>query len=272
MSAPALEGRVALVTGAGGGIGRAICGQLAGAGARVFGLDNNADAAARTQSKLRTAGLEVTALCVDITVPEQVEEAVARASRDTGAVDIAVNNAGVITFGSFLDVAASEWDRIMAVNVTGTLLIAQRCLARMRPRGRGVIINIGSVAGVQPLINRAHYATSKAAVHAVTVELARETAEEAIRVYGIAPKAIMSGMNTVRYSAADGVTPLNTGVWLSDETQIKANVSTSLVGRLGAPDDIAKVVRALAIGAPRSLNGRILNVDGGYLAGDAITP
>lgn len=268
----ALNGRVCVVTGAGGGMGRAICEALGHLRAHVVALDNNAEALGRTETHLQNVGIDARAVQVDITSEEQVDQAIEKIHRERGAVDVLVNNAGVISFGEFLAVSRKEWNRIMAVNLTGTFVINKQCLKRMIPRRSGVIVNIGSVAGVAPLINRAHYTTSKAAVHGLIVELAREAAAFDISIYGVAPKAIMSGMNTVRYSAEDGTTPLNTGVWLSDSTQKQANVSTSLVGRLGEPEDVARVVRFLVVDAPVGLRGRILNVDGGYLAGDAITP
>ncbi|HYF09163.1 MAG TPA: SDR family NAD(P)-dependent oxidoreductase, partial [Acetobacteraceae bacterium] len=199
MSARALEGRVALVTGAAGGIGSATARALAAAGARLALAD--------------VAPLDgpdgALSLAVDVTRRDQVQAVVARTVEAFGRLDILVNVAGVVSTGAAATLAEEEWDRVLAVNLKGVFLCCQAAIPAMRANRYGRIVNIGSVIGknggnARPWMDRAEqdragnvaYGVSKAGVHAMTSFLARELAADGITVNAVAPGPIASAMTT----------------------------------------------------------------------------
>lgn len=191
MSHPSLAGRVAIVTGAGQGIGASVARLLAEAGASVAVNDINPDRAERTAAAIRHAGGQAVAIAADISNKFQCSHLVDSTRREWGRLDILVNNAAIKPGSSILKTDEFEWQRVMDVNLKGTFFMSQlvgRVMANENQERGGVIINVASKAGVEmPLANHAAYAASKAGVVGFTRECAREFAGYGIRVHVVVP-------------------------------------------------------------------------------------
>ena len=236
--------RRVLVTGASGGIGRALCRAFLAAGDRVFGqYCSDAQAIEALQSEL---GDRFVPLQADFSVPAQVE-ALAEALLPEG-VDVLVNNAGVALFGLFQDVSPADADRLLQINLQSTLLLTQRLLGPMLNRKRGRVLNLSSMWGSVGASCEVHYSTSKAALHGFTKALAKEVGPSGITVNCIAPGFIDTPMNA-RLSAADRQAIL-------DETPLC---------RAGTPRDIAAAAVFLASEDAAFITGQVLGVDGGLV-------
>jgi NAD(P)-dependent dehydrogenase (short-subunit alcohol dehydrogenase family) len=156
--------RVALVTGAGGGIGRAICLRLSSDGLAVAAVDINLDAASTTVDLVAAAGGTAAAVRADLTKRDEIAAAFDEAERQLGKVTALVNNAGALSIGPFVEISEAEWDRIMDVNVKAPFFVTQEYARRLAGTELGgAVVNIGSVAGVHAMMNRAHYCASKGA-------------------------------------------------------------------------------------------------------------
>ncbi len=196
MSKP-LAGKIALVTGGGRGIGRAIALALAEAGARVGVAARSEDDVRRVADEIRAGGGEAISLACDIADPNRVELAFAQVENELGPLDILIANAGVGAFGALLDLSPEDLDNALAVNVRGTFLCCRRALRAMRSRG-GAIITIGSVVGFRGYPDQGAYVASKHAVHGLTKTLAVEAAEYGVRVSTVLP----GGVDTPMIAAA----------------------------------------------------------------------
>ncbi|MDX6438043.1 MAG: hypothetical protein QOF45_626 [Gaiellaceae bacterium] len=263
----------ALVTGAGGGIGRAICTKLAQAGYAVVGLDIDVDAATTTCDEIRASGGSAVAVQADLTKLADISRALDEAEQHVGPVSVLVNNAGALSIGPFEDIAESEWDKLMDVNVKAPFFLTQEFARRIEARGDGggAVVNIGSVAGVRAMMNRAHYCASKGAVQTLTAGMALELAPHGIRVNCVNPKAILSGMSGRWISATDGSSHISDTTWLDDPEQRTVVLQSLPVGSHGEPADIAEAVAFLVSDDSAYMTGAVLDVDGGYLAGDMFT-
>jgi NAD(P)-dependent dehydrogenase (short-subunit alcohol dehydrogenase family) len=262
----------ALVTGAGGGIGAAICARLAADGFPVIALDINPDAAGATVRSLEDAGGTAIAVQADLTNRDDIVRALDEAEQQLGPVTVLVNNAGALSIGPFEDIAESEWDKLMDVNLKAPFFLTQEFGRRAEAHGRGgAVVNIGSVAGVRAMMNRAHYCASKGGVQTLTQGMALELAPLGIRVNCINPKAILSGMSGRWVSATDGSTHVSDTTWLEDPAQRTVVLQSLPVGDHGQPADIADAVSFLVSDASGYMTGAVLDVDGGYLAGDMFT-
>ncbi|CAA9579405.1 MAG: 3-oxoacyl-[acyl-carrier protein] reductase [uncultured Thermomicrobiales bacterium] len=248
-----LTGKVALVTGGSRGLGREIAEGLAEAGATVAITARREQWLGPTQEELRAAGLAVTAHACDVTDPAAVVALVERIVADHGALDIVVNNAGISWGGAAEEMAVENFRKVVDTNVTGTFLVSQAAARRMIPRGRGVIINTASIAGINgsaPEVLRAvGYSASKGAVIALTRQLATEWAAHGIRVNAIAPGFFPSRM-TEAVIAQGG-------------ERMTADVP---LGRLGRAGELKGVVLFLASDAASYITGQTLIVDGGATA------
>ncbi len=241
-----LTEKVALVTGAGRGIGRAIAAALAGAGATVAVNDIDAASAGRTA---RALGAPARAYPADVSDPVAAQGMVTQCAADLGGLHILVNNAGIEPHAPILEMSLDDWGRTLAVNLSAAFYTSQIAGRIMRAAGGGVIVNIASIAGHNiPLPNRASYVASKAGLIGFTKECAREFAAHGIRVNAVCPGVIATEMTAaLRGNAAQ------MQKWLADIPQ----------GRLGQPDDVAGVVLFLCSDAAAYLTGQAINVDGG---------
>jgi 3-oxoacyl-[acyl-carrier protein] reductase len=242
-----LDGKIALVTGAGSGIGKCIAETYAREGARVALADLNVDAA---KSAARAIGNNAIALRCDVSKKTDVDGAVEEALAAFGALDILVNNAGATHVNKpMLEIGEAEFERIFAVNVKGVFLACQAVVPALRERGGGVIINIGSTAGLRPRPGLSAYNATKGAVHVLTKSLAVELAPDRIRVCAIAPVATETPLLPSFLGTAPGMR--------------EKFIATVPMGRLALPQDIADAALFLASAEAKFVTGNIMEVDGG---------
>jgi 3-oxoacyl-[acyl-carrier protein] reductase len=242
-----LEGKTALVTGAGSGIGKSIAETYAREGARVTIADINLDAA---QETARGIGNSAIAVRCDVTRKAEIAAAVKETIAAFGALDILVNNAGATHVNKpMMEISEDEYDRVFAVNVKGMFQFCQAVVPHFRERGGGVIVNIGSTAGLRPRPGLSAYNATKGAVHTLTKTLAVELAPDRIRVCAIAPVATD--------------TPLLPSFLGSAPGQREKFISTVPLGRLAQPQDIANAALFLACADADFVTGNIVEVDGG---------
>ncbi len=241
-------GRIAFVTGAASGIGRAAAIAYAAEGARVAILDRTAEALQETARAIRDAGGEALALACDVSVPDQVEAAVARTVHAFGRLDIAFNNAGVEnTATPVAEIALDEWDRILGINLRGTFICMKHEIAQMLRQGGGVVVNTSSGAGVRGVAGGGAYAASKHAIIGLTRSAALDYATANIRVNAVLPGNIATPMMD-RFTGGD--------------TQ-KA-IDLEPVGRLGTPEEIAEAVLWMSSDLGAFVTGASIAVDGGW--------
>lgn len=189
-----LNGKTALVTGGGRGIGQGIAMALAKAGADVAVADLDIEIAEETAAKVEALGRRSIALQVDVSSSESVHMLIQAVQEYFGQLDIAVNNAGIISIHSVEELSAQEWDRVMAVNAKGTFLCTQAELEVMRPRRYGRIVNVSSIAGKVGFPNLSHYSASKFAVIGFTNAVAKEVASDGVTVNALCPGVVGTGM------------------------------------------------------------------------------
>ncbi|GAY24571.1 MULTISPECIES: SDR family NAD(P)-dependent oxidoreductase [Sphingobium] len=247
-----LDGRIAVVTGAARGIGRAIARGLAEAGAHVVLTDVQEGEAAEAARAIAGAGGQATAFGLDVSDAAACETLAARLERDVGPVSILVNNAGVIFPGRIDEPGAREkWDRTLAINVGGPFNMCRAFHPQLRAT-RGSVINLASIRSFVAAPNAAAYAASKGAVMQLTRALAVEWGGEGIRVNAIAPGFIETTLVPDREKTAD---------------REAAILARTPLRRQGQPDEIAGTAVYLASDAARYVSGAIIPVDGAYLAG-----
>jgi 2-deoxy-D-gluconate 3-dehydrogenase len=253
-----LSGRVAVVTGAGRGIGQAIAFRLAEAGAHVAVLDVNERDAADTAGALRDFGRAAEAVTVDVTDGEQVKRAIDDLAARHGRLDVLVNNAAIFPMRSFLESDERLWQKTLDVNVLGIMRCTHAAAQHMGKTGGGSVINLASIAGVHPEGDLAHYETSKGAVVMMTRSLAWELKELRIRVNAVAPGGVQTP------GARLSIEPL-----LADPKRLMARsknfMSRIALKRFGEPDDIARAVLFFATPMSDYVTGAMLFVDGGFL-------
>lgn len=247
-----LADRVALVTGAGRGIGLAIARAFAKQGADVVVADLHEESAARVAEEIRRLGRSALALEVDVAQPEQVVAMAERVVARFGRIDILVSNAGISQQDDFLDMPVEAWDRVIAVNLRGVFLCGQAVARRMTRTGGGSIVNIASQRAVTPGRRQAAYAASKGGVQTLTKAMALDLAPHGIRVNAIGPGPVMTDLTSARFA---------------DPTEREEFLRRVPLGRLGEPDDIAGAAVFLASDEARWVTGHCLFVDGGWLAG-----
>ncbi|WP_028208153.1 SDR family NAD(P)-dependent oxidoreductase [Paraburkholderia nodosa] len=243
-----LEGKVALVTGGAGAIGAAVVHALAVAGATVVSADKVAPSVQDAQAGVHAAALDVTAR-------DEVARLVAGIVQRHGALDVLVNAAGVVSFGSAATLEEAEWNRVLDINLKGVFLACQAAIGPMKANGFGRIVNIGSVvgknagnarpwldAGEQARAGNVAYGASKAGAHMLTLFLAKELAAYGVTVNAVAPGPIATAMTTTFPDALRALIP---------------------AGRMGTPADVARAVLFLCAPENGFVTGEILDVNGG---------
>ena len=243
-----LAGKVAVVTGAGQGIGKALARGLAAAGAALVVSDILRENAAATARQIEEAGGQALGLGIDVSERAQVQAMIDAAVAELGRVDILINNAGVFPRGMVLELDDERWDAVMDVNLRGTFLCSQAAARVMVEQGEGGrIVNFASVAAFRPALNGAHYAASKAGIAAFTRNMALEMAPHRITVNAIAP----------------GLTDTAQPRYGMTEQEIAAAGETVPLGRIAQPEDMLPTVLFLCGPGGGYITGQTHHVNGG---------
>lgn len=251
-----LQGKSAVVTGAGGGIGRATSLELAAAGARLLLVDTDADQLQQSASAVRGEGGTAEVAICDVSVAEQVRETVSEACRYLGRIDILFNNAGIGGIISGLtDYPEDVFDRVIAVNLKGVFLWLKYVLPHMVGNAGGVVINTASVSGLVGYPSEGAYGASKHGVVGLTKIAAAEVGRFGVRVNAVCPGPIDTPMLRTWEEAAEALSGAGTG--------LQSIVSTVPMGRRGTAAEVAAVVAFLASDAASFVNGALWTVDGG---------
>jgi len=245
-----LSGRIALVTGASQGIGRACALELAKAGAAVAVAARNQEKLNEVVQKIGETGGKAAAFAVDIGDEEQIKSAFKSALAQFGKIDILVNNAGITRDQLVMRMKRADWDAVLNTNLTSAYLCIQQVIGSMLKQRWGRIINITSVFGQMGQAGQANYASSKAGLIGLTMAIAREVGSRNITCNAVAPGFIETAMTS----------------GLSEELRQNALKNIPL-GRLGTPEDVAKAVAFLASDDASYITGHVLNVNGGMLMG-----
>ena len=236
------EGKVAVVSGAEGGIGGATAARLAAEGATVW--------AAVLPGQEPPAGHP--AVEVDVTVEEHWTAALARVVETSGRLDVLVNSAGILGVGTAEDTSLDRWRRVLDVNLTGVFLGCRAAIGHMRRGGGGAIVNISSFAGLRGLVGMVSYATSKGGVITLTQSLAKDHAADGIRVNAVCPGSVDTPMIAAVLAASE-----------DPEARRARTIEGYLIERLGRPGEIAAAVAYLASDDASFITGQALPVDGG---------
>jgi NAD(P)-dependent dehydrogenase (short-subunit alcohol dehydrogenase family) len=244
-----LQGKVALITGSGSGIGRATALLFAREGADIVVNDINLSPAEETAAMVNQIGKKAIAVKADVSEEKEVSAMVDRAIKELGGIHILVNNAGTEGFGPLLDCTVENWDRVMAVNLRGTFLCSKYAVKWMSSHNEGRIVNISSLAALRCPTNISPYAASKAGIVRLTSTMALEWAPYHIRVNCIIP----GGINTPMSRSHGPINP----------ERIKMLIP---LGRIGEPEDVAKVALFFACDDSDFVSGTALPVDGGETA------
>jgi len=251
-----LTDKIALVTGAGSGIGAAIAEAFAGAGARVFVTDRDQRTAQATGERIAAAGGSAAALVLDVRDEVQCGERAGTVLQEAGRLDILVNNAGVGHVGTLLQTEGSDLDRLMAVNVRGVFNVTKAFLPAMLSRRAGTIINMASIGGVVGIRDRLAYCTTKFAVVGLTKSMALDHALDGIRVNCICPGRVETPWVAERLRE-----------YPDPEKARREMTATQAVGRMGRPDEVAAAAVYLASDESSFITGTAFMIDGGWSAG-----
>jgi 3-oxoacyl-[acyl-carrier protein] reductase len=243
-----LENQIAIVTGAGRGIGRAIALKFANAGADVVCVSRTQENSEKVANEIRAFGRKAWAFAVDVSDSNAVNIAVEKILSDCGKIDILVNNAGVTRDGLLMRMSDADWDAVLDTNLKGAFLVTKAFFRSFAKQRSGRIINISSVIGLIGNAGQSNYAASKAGLIGFTQSVAREIAGRGVTVNAIAPGFIETDM-TAELNA-----------------ELKANILKQIpLGKFGAAEDIADAALFLASPAARYITGQVLTVDGGMV-------
>jgi NAD(P)-dependent dehydrogenase (short-subunit alcohol dehydrogenase family) len=253
---PTLDGKIALVTGAGSGIGAAIADRFARAGAHVVATDLNEAMASETERRLRAAGGAAESLRLDVTNEADAQRVAGLVHARHQHLDILVNNAGIGHVGTILQASGEDLDRLYAVNVRGVFNVTRAFLPAMIARRAGAIVNIASIAGIVGLRDRLAYCTTKFAVVGLTKAVALDHALEGVRVNCICPGRVETPFVTARLRE-----------YPDPEQAYREMAASQAVGRMGRPEEIAAAAEYLASDDAAFITGSALIIDGGLSAG-----
>jgi len=252
-----LAGKVALITGAGSGIGRASAELFAAEGAAVAVVDLREDAAKETADAITHSGGTAIALGADVTDADAIKAAVERTATELGRLDVVYNNAGIGSKGSVAEAEEADWDLCFGVNAKGTFLTSRAAVPHLERDGGGSIINQGSVAALVGIANFAAYCAAKGAVVALTRSMAVDLAPRGIRANVICPGTVFTPLMEPMLAARGG----------GDMAKGLAMTITKYpIGRLGTPEDIARVALFLASDDAAFVTGSTFAADGGMTA------
>lgn len=248
-----LYGKVAIITGAGRGIGRGCARRFASEGASVLLVDLDDKSGSKVVAEIEADGGNAKFFNADISDPMQVNSVIQFAVDEFNGLDICLNCAGIIPINGsdVLETEVEEWDRIISVNLKGAFLIAQAAGREMVKNGRGSIINISSVAALMAIGNQAAYVASKSGVNGLTKVMAIGLAHRGVRVNAIGPGSIDTDM---------------VAAVLSDEESFARVMSRTPLNRMGQPDDIAGAALFLASDDSSYITGQTIYIEGGRLA------
>jgi 3-oxoacyl-[acyl-carrier protein] reductase len=241
-----MANRIAFVTGASRGIGRACAIALSAGGAKVVLAARQLDKLEEVAAEIRAAGGEAFVVPIDLASQDSIKEAFSKASKEFGRVDILINNAGLTRDGLALRMKRDDWDAVIQTNLSGSFFCIQQVLPAMVRERWGRIVNITSVVGESGNAGQANYAASKAGLIGLTKSLAQELASRNITVNAVAPGFVETDMTAS----------------LSDELKAKITESVPLK-RIGKPEDIAAAVTFLASDDASYITGHVLDVNGG---------
>jgi 3-oxoacyl-[acyl-carrier protein] reductase len=244
-----LEGRVAIVTGGGGGLGEGICSALAAAGAAVAAVDVAREEAERVAEQISSNGARCIALEADVSERRSTQKMIEDVVGELGGVDILVNNAAIYPLRPWTEIEEEEWDRVLAVNLKGYFLCARAAFPHMRNSGHGRIINVASITFFIGWAGFLDYVSSKGAVIGFTRTLAREVGADGVTVNAISPGAFPT--------AAERVHP-------DQEALNRRILEQQCLKRRGTPEDVGNLVTFLASDAASFITGQTIMIDGGW--------
>jgi 3-oxoacyl-[acyl-carrier protein] reductase len=245
-----LSGRVALVTGASQGIGRACALKLAAAGAAVAVAARSQDKLNELVAQITSSGGKAAAFALDVAEEEQIKSTVKKVIEQLGKIDILINNAGITRDQLVMRMKRADWDAVLNTNLTSAYLLTQQVMSSMLKQRWGRIVNITSVFGQTGQAGQANYAASKAGLIGLTMAIAREVASRNITCNAVAPGFIETAMTA----------------GLGDD--FKQNALTMIpLGRIGTPEDVASAVAFLASEEASYITGHVMSVNGGMLMG-----
>jgi NAD(P)-dependent dehydrogenase (short-subunit alcohol dehydrogenase family) len=250
-----LSGKVALITGGGTGIGRAIALEFAREGANVALTGRRLEKLKEVAGEIKKQGGGAKAIECDVTRARDAERAVRETAKQFGKLDVLVNNAGILSVATVEGISEAEWDRVMTVNVKGPFLMSRAALKEFRKAGRGAIVNIGSVLGLVAMKDRAAYCASKGGVTLLTKAMALDHAHENVRVNCICPAIVETELVRGLFGSGEQGQALR-----------KARLRTIPLGRFGKPVDVAELAVFLASEESSWLTGAAIPLDGGLTA------
>ena len=241
-----VENKVAVVTGAAQGIGKAIATLLAQKGARVVVCDINLEMATETVREIESGGATCHAIKADVTQLGDADQIVKETVQQCGTLDILVNNAGITKDNVLLRMKEEQWDQVMAVNLKGTFTCTKAAIRVMMRQKKGTIINVASITGLMGNAGQANYSASKAGVIGFTKAVAREYADRGITVNAVAPGFITTAMT-------DAI----------PEKERETLIDQIPLNRLGSPEDVANAVYFLASEEASYITGQVISINGG---------
>ena len=250
-----LAGKVALVTGGGTGIGKAIAVAFAREGAKVAVAGRRKEKLQETVQEIEKVGGDGLAIAGDVSKARDAERAVHEAARNFGKLSVLVNNAGVLHVATIEGTSEEEWDRLMAINLKGPFLMCRAALPEFRKAGGGAIVNVGSVLGLVGMKDRAAYCASKGGVTLLTKAMALDHAHEQVRVNCICPSIVETELVKGLFAGSE-----------EGKAARAARVRQIPIGRMGRPEDVAEVAVFLASEEASWLTGAAIPLDGGLSA------
>jgi NAD(P)-dependent dehydrogenase (short-subunit alcohol dehydrogenase family) len=250
-----LAGKVALITGGGTGIGRAIALAFAREGASVALAGRRLEKLKEVATEVEKQGGRGIMIECDVTRAKDAARAVRETIKKFGSLNVLVNNAGTLHVSTVEGISEEEWDRVMTVNVKGPFLLSRAVLPEFRKAGGGAIVNIGSVLGLVAMKDRAAYCASKGGVTMLTKAMAVDHAHENIRVNCICPSVVETDLVKGVFNETE-----------EGQAKLKARLATIPLGRLGRPEDVADMAIFLASEESSWLTGAAIPLDGGVTA------